>query len=405
MEQRKRESVIPKGTFGGTPAEADQRGDVSGTFLRYEIEPAPVARIELRRQVLPAPPPAGAKRSLPPPPPPPRVQEQSSILPPSFELPLPPPVPTTTPAPLTLRALVAPSYPPPAPVEEERVEFPDFGLRLDVQPIAPAPISLLPPPGQEQERSLRPLVIGVALLGVIVAGWFARDLLGTRSPARIEQGVAVAATLQPAIEPVALAPEAPEVVEAVQEEVAPPETQEATVEAVDAPIAAAPVVAAAVAAAPIVAAPVVVSEKVAPTVKPQVQTPRASNPVPQVAAPAVQNAPVVAAPVVAAPAVVEEHAPSLEAALSEALPESLERDEVIEGIEILRNEYSACAGDLHGVAEVRITIANTGRISHALVGGDFAGTPQGSCLARTLRQARFRSFLQPRLDIVYPLAL
>jgi len=65
----------------------------------------------------------------------------------------------------------------------------------------------------------------------------------------------------------------------------------------------------------------------------------------------------------------------------------------------------ACVGDTHGVAEVVLTVKNTGRVSHAVVGGDFAGTPEGSCIARTVRKTRLQPFLRPSFTLVYPFAL
>jgi hypothetical protein len=44
-------------------------------------------------------------------------------------------------------------------------------------------------------------------------------------------------------------------------------------------------------------------------------------------------------------------------------------------------------------------------VTHVLVGGDFAGTTEGSCIARAVRGARFPAFKQERFRILYPYAL
>jgi hypothetical protein len=66
---------------------------------------------------------------------------------------------------------------------------------------------------------------------------------------------------------------------------------------------------------------------------------------------------------------------------------------------------SACAAERHGVATVEITVGSSGRVRSALVTGDFAGTPEGSCVARAVRRARFPQFTQPTFEITYPFSL
>ena len=62
--------------------------------------------------------------------------------------------------------------------------------------------------------------------------------------------------------------------------------------------------------------------------------------------------------------------------------------------------------DLHdGVATVTLTVRGSGQVSHALVGGTFAGTPQGSCIARAVKLARFPSFSDDSVRITYPFQL
>jgi hypothetical protein len=40
-----------------------------------------------------------------------------------------------------------------------------------------------------------------------------------------------------------------------------------------------------------------------------------------------------------------------------------------------------------------------------VVGGDFAGTPEGSCIARVARTAQFVRFAKPRFRVIYPFSL
>jgi hypothetical protein len=359
VEQRKRESVIPKGAFGGAQSgESTLRGDLSGTFIRptSELPENAIARVELRRTAPPPPPAEALLRSTAP----------HAILPPPMR------APGSTPS---LYALVASTYPtstvPALQLEDEseRVEFPDFAGRLDVPHMAPAPSSLLPLPGEERPRSLGWIAIAASVVVLATAGWLLRGSLWTTPSSPPTSAVVVHTRVAPlvAVEPVAVEPVAVE------------------------PVAVEPVAVEPVAVEPVAVEPVASVHHVAERLSVRRVSPAASVVDGQAS---VDSASAAAEP-----------GPSLEAALVEELPETLERSEVIEGIEMLRNEYEACAADLHGVADLMLTVLNTGRISHAVVGGKFAGTPQGSCLARTLRQARFRSFLQPRIEIAYPLSL
>ena len=391
VEQRKRESLIPKGTFDvGPTLDPVDRGDASGTFARMvsEVPAAPIARIELIRQpAAVAAPPAARPVLRTPPPPPPASLRPTSMLPPALA--------SASKVGPSLEALVALTSPPSAPTpsfaEVERVEFPDFGLRLDVPQMAPAPVSLLPLPNERRSDSNRGvarwMLLAALLTTLAVAGWFSRDLVASapvaapRATFTSEPVVAAAVTVEPVVAPVV-----EEVVTAVADEVV---VAEAVVTAV-----ADEVVVAEAVVAPVVVESVTAHQPVAPA--------RTVAPTPRAAVPTAALAPTVEPEV----DVVEE-APArvLEEVLAEELPETLERAEIIEGIEMLRNEYDACVGDLHGTAEMRIRIGNTGRITYALVEGHYAGTPQGSCLARTLRQARFRPFVRSSIEITYPLAL
>jgi hypothetical protein len=90
---------------------------------------------------------------------------------------------------------------------------------------------------------------------------------------------------------------------------------------------------------------------------------------------------------------------------SDQLPDAPRREDVIGALNQLRGQLATCSAGRSGVAEIDLTIAGNGAVANALIGGDFAGTAQGSCLARTIRTARFAPFAQPRSRILYRMAL
>lgn len=101
---------------------------------------------------------------------------------------------------------------------------------------------------------------------------------------------------------------------------------------------------------------------------------------------------------VAAPRV----APKAEAV---ALPEAPSRDAIVAGFNSVRQEVLACANGSGGVAPIEATIVGNGRITHATVGGYYQGTPQGSCIARALRTARFAPFSGESIKVAFPYTL
>lgn len=102
-----------------------------------------------------------------------------------------------------------------------------------------------------------------------------------------------------------------------------------------------------------------------------------------------------------APAPVEQGA---EVTAGIALPETPSREQVTAGFQAVRDQLAQCAAGKHGVAKINATIANSGRVSYALIEGEFQGTPEGSCMARAVRAARFPQFSQPNLKVSYPVA-
>jgi hypothetical protein len=117
----------------------------------------------------------------------------------------------------------------------------------------------------------------------------------------------------------------------------------------------------------------------------------------------------VAAPVQAEP----EHAPAVASAEPAAepaealgaLPDLPTREQIVAGFEQARAAIDTCAAGKHGIVTVDATIANSGRVAHAQIGGVFVGTPEGSCIARAVRGTRFPAFSQQSLKITYPIAL
>jgi hypothetical protein len=87
------------------------------------------------------------------------------------------------------------------------------------------------------------------------------------------------------------------------------------------------------------------------------------------------------------------------------LPEQPSRKTVGDALAVLRADFATCAAGKPGVAELDLTINGNGSVSHALVGGDFAGSPQGSCIARTVRRAHVAPFQQAKFRVLYRLSL
>jgi hypothetical protein len=87
------------------------------------------------------------------------------------------------------------------------------------------------------------------------------------------------------------------------------------------------------------------------------------------------------------------------------LPETPTRENVQSALDAKRSEVLVCAAGQHGIAEVDLTVSSTGAVTHAVVAGDFAGSPAGSCIARVVRTARFAPFSKPRFRVIYPFSL
>ena len=241
-----------------------------------------------------------------------------------------------------------------------------------------------------------------AMTLVFAGGWLLTAGSYKRQPisaaARVVQPVAPAAAAAPVVPPPQVLPTAPAPV--------PPAVVAApVVPATPAPV---PMPAAAPALrvpAPARAVPSVASDTRPPAVRPRMApapfVPAAPAPV-GVAQPqaVVRITALGESPQIAEPAVT----PSPQATL-EILPEVPSRVDVLARLDALRPAVKACTAGRGGVADLDITIAGSGNITNVLVGGDYAGTPQGSCIARTVREAHFPRFTQKRFRLLYPYAL
>jgi len=87
------------------------------------------------------------------------------------------------------------------------------------------------------------------------------------------------------------------------------------------------------------------------------------------------------------------------------IPEQLSREQLTAVMSELMPTLQACAGDLHGMADLKLTLRPKGFVSYALVDADFAGTREGSCIAQALRRAKFPAFTAPVMRVSYPVQL
>jgi hypothetical protein len=87
------------------------------------------------------------------------------------------------------------------------------------------------------------------------------------------------------------------------------------------------------------------------------------------------------------------------------LPAQPSREAVVAALDAIAPQLASCTGDKHGVANVTLTVRGAGIVSHALVTGVFAGTPEGSCIARAVKLAHFEPFRDPTIRVTYPFQL
>lgn len=101
---------------------------------------------------------------------------------------------------------------------------------------------------------------------------------------------------------------------------------------------------------------------------------------------------------------VAEAAPKEEAVAPER-PDAPSREAILAGFNSVREGVLACAHGNGGVAPIEATIVGDGHVTHATVGGYYQGTPEGSCIARTLRSARFEPFARESIKVAFPYTL
>ena len=79
------------------------------------------------------------------------------------------------------------------------------------------------------------------------------------------------------------------------------------------------------------------------------------------------------------------------------------RDAVRDTMLGARAMLAECAGAAHGTSYANLTIQADGRVTYSLVDGAFAGTPEGSCMAKALRKLSFPHFSGPPFKVRFPL--
>jgi hypothetical protein len=89
-----------------------------------------------------------------------------------------------------------------------------------------------------------------------------------------------------------------------------------------------------------------------------------------------------------------------------SLPRTPSRSEVREALQALQADVRSCAEQWDGqTVPVNVTVASSGRVTTARVTGPLAGTRAGSCIARTVRKARFPEFRKDFFEVRYPFQL
>ena len=92
-------------------------------------------------------------------------------------------------------------------------------------------------------------------------------------------------------------------------------------------------------------------------------------------------------------------------AASAPVGETLDRATVQSVMASVEPAVRACVGERHGTAAVDVVVQGSGRVTSATVTGNFQGSPEGSCIARAVRGARFPAFTGEVLRFRYPFAI
>ena len=110
-----------------------------------------------------------------------------------------------------------------------------------------------------------------------------------------------------------------------------------------------------------------------------------------------------------APAPVPEAAPEpaapSEAPAAPALPAQPSREDVSAALNAVVPALQKCVGDRHDTADVTLTVRPAGFVSYAVVSGPYAGSAEGSCIARAVKAAKFPAFSDSSVRINYPFQL
>lgn len=85
------------------------------------------------------------------------------------------------------------------------------------------------------------------------------------------------------------------------------------------------------------------------------------------------------------------------------LPAQPSREQVVATMKAAMPALERCAAGRRGSVSAQLTVRGSGQVSYALVQGSFAGTREGSCLAKALRDVRFPAFSETSLRLTYPL--
>lgn len=87
------------------------------------------------------------------------------------------------------------------------------------------------------------------------------------------------------------------------------------------------------------------------------------------------------------------------------LPERPTRSQVTAVLTPLNGAVRQCAGSQTGTAPVSITINSDGSVRTATVGGPFAGSSVGECIAGVVRRAHFQPFRAQQAQITWPFVI
>lgn len=79
------------------------------------------------------------------------------------------------------------------------------------------------------------------------------------------------------------------------------------------------------------------------------------------------------------------------------------REQIRSALAAMAPAVQACAEGRHGLASVNVVFHGaSGAMRSAVVSGPYAGSPEGSCIARAVRAAQVPSFSQSTFTVSYP---